>query len=494
MKFTAHVRARPLVYRVAALVLLVGLLLQIVPAPDASAATTRVVVIADGSSAHAARAVHAAGGRLERRLDALDGVVARVPDARIRHLRRLEKVRAFATDRRVRLLSTDAAAPVASRSLTEVRAAVSADAVPSGGAGVDVAVVDSGVSPVPGLEGRVVDGPDLSEDAADPAKRHLDGFGHGTHLAGVIAADAGAAMRGVAPAARIVNVKVADHDGATSLAQLLAGIDWVVRNRSRSGLDIRVLNLAFGASVETGDRHGDPLAVAVERAWRAGLTVVAAGGNEGPSSGGLDTPAYDPYVIAATAADGAVIADFASRGTAERSPDVAAPGTGIVSLRVPGSLLDQAYPAARVGLDGFRGSGTSQAAAVVAGAAALVTGERPGLAPDEVKALLRATARPLPVEPAVAQGAGVIDMAGAASVAVPAGSRQHHRPSGGAGPWSARSLGLQLAVEADPWTATRWSATRWSATRWSATRWSATRWSATRWSTAGWSGGELTPE
>ena len=118
-----------------------------------------------------------------------------------------------------------------------------------------------------------MNGPDLSEDARYPSLRNVDAFGHGTHLAGVIA--------GVAPSARLVNVKVADSDGSTSLGRLLAGIDWVVRHGDGDGLDVRVVNLAFGAETE-GSYRDDPLAFAVERAWQDGVVVVAAAGNGGP--------------------------------------------------------------------------------------------------------------------------------------------------------------------------------------------------------------------
>ena len=143
------------------------------------------------------------------------------------------------------------------------------------------------------------------------------------------------------------------------------------------------MNLAFGAEVDGGSYRNDPLAFAVERAWDEGLAVVTSAGNGGPDSDSLDSPAYDPDVIAVGAEDSggtATIADdgmapFSSRGSVTRGPDVVAPGVAIVSTRVPGSFLDEAFPAARIG-DGFRGSGTSQSAAVVSGAAALLIGER----------------------------------------------------------------------------------------------------------------------
>jgi serine protease AprX len=275
------------------------------------------------------------------------------------------------------------------------------------------------------------------------------------------------------------------------------GIDWVVRNRSRDDLDIRVLNLAFGVETD-GTYRDDPMAFAVEQAWRRGIVVVAAAGNGGGSSAALDSPAVDPYVVAVGGQDmlGTVgsdddrVADFSSRGSRERSPDVIAPAVGIISLRVPSGHLDELFPQARAGDDGFRGSGTSQAAAVASGAIAGLLAQRPDLSPDEAKAVLRDSARPLAGVDGTLQGAGVIDAAAATTTPVANASQKFQKARGG-GPWRGRGApGLQLAVEdpaASRWSASRWSASRWSASRWSASRWSASRWSASRWSASRWS-------
>ena len=114
-----------------------------------------------------------------------------------------------------------------------------------------------------------------------------------------------------------------------------------------------------------------------------GIAVVASAGNEGAGAHLLDMPAADPYVIAVGASDTRAtpdpaddrVADFSSRSFL-RGPDVVAPGTGVVSLRVPGSTLDEEFPGARVGDGFFRGSGTSQAAAVVSGLAARLLAQR----------------------------------------------------------------------------------------------------------------------
>lgn len=466
-------------------------------APAEHPGEIRVVVIESPGAGNAPeRAVERLGGRVGRSFAIVRGFSATIPVNRVDQLRTAARVESVHRDRS---FSPSAAGPAVSVSegvgLDQVRAAVGAEAAPGAGEGVDVALVDSGITQVGSLAvaGKVVDAPDFSTDAADPELAGLDAFGHGTHLAGIIAGEV--AAPGIAPAARLVDVKVAAHDGTTSLSSLLAGIDWVVRNGDRRGLNVRVLNLAFGAE-SAGSYRSDPLAAAVERAWQKGIVVVASAGNGGAEALGLDSPAYDPYVIAAGASDTLgtadvsddAVADFTSRGTAERASDVVAPGVGIVSVRVPGGFLDELFPNARIGEEGFRGSGTSQSAAVVSGAAALLLQARPELEPDAVKALLRSTARPVGGD-GLLEGRGLIDVAAAVAAPVPEVGQRFPRAS--AGRWRSRlAPGVALAVErpsATRWSATRWSATRWSATRWSATRWSATRWSATRWSATRWS-------
>jgi serine protease AprX len=457
---------------------------------SASSRTASVVVLEQAGSGSAPEAaVKRLGGHVQRHIQLVNGFVARVPWRGLRELRRSPGVRSVNRDRTFTMRSDDGAA-VVSTTLDTVRSSIGAGAQLPGSL-VDVALVDSGITPVAGLAGRVVNGPDFSEDARVDELRNLDALGHGTHLAGIVG--------GVAPNARLVNVKVADHDGETTLGRLLLGIDWVVRRGDDNGLNVRVLNLAFGSEAQ-GSYRNDPLAVAVERAWGSGVVVVAAAGNGGAASVSLDSPAHDPFVIAAGASDSRgtgdladdVIAPFSSRGSAQRGADVVAPGVGIVSARVEGGLLDETFPAARIGDAGFRGSGTSQAAAVVSGAAALLLGRRVNLAPDNVKALLRATAHPLAGTDAATQGAGSVDVAAAIRTATP-WLRQNFAPAR-AGGWNHRGLGIEFAGEGPQgsrwsgsrWSGSRWSGSRWSGSRWSGSRWSGSRWSGSRWSAAGW--------
>ena len=161
------------------------------------------------------------------------------------------------------------------------------------------------------------------------------------------------------------------------------------------------------------------------------------------------------------------IATFSSRGSATRGPDVVAPGTAIVSERVAGSFLDGAFPAARVD-GGFRGSGTSQAAAAVSGVTARLIADRPNLDPDEVKALLKAGARRLPGTDTSLQGAGVVDAAASEALAVPRRADQRF-PLARLGGWLRGAVANQFAIEnlkGSRWTGSRWTGSRWTAVEW----------------------------
>jgi serine protease AprX len=407
------------------------------------------------------------------------------------------------------------------------------------GQGVDVALIDSGVVPVEGLTypGKLLNGPDLSFESQSDEFRHLDTYGHGTHMAGIIAGrddhltgnpadiyqrywdENRGGFAGVAPGARIVSVKVAGHDGATDVSQVIAAIDWVVQNRNANGLNIRVLNLSFGTDANQSYLL-DPLAYAVEQAWNAGIVVVVAAGNDG-NSADLRNPALDPFVIAVGASDSNgtywisddFVTDYTSCGTADRHVDLVAPGRSIRSLRAPGSTADLDHPGARVGDRFFKGSGTSQAAAVVSGAAALLVSQRPDITPDQVKAMFMDHAQPLRGASTLCQGAGELKLRNVRDAATPA-ALQTHTPSTGLGSLDAARGSIRLESEGQvldgerdifgqefngeewvtasalgtSWSAGDWNGTSWSGTSWSGTSWSGTSWSGTSWSGLSWSG------
>jgi serine protease AprX len=466
--------------------LIAALLTSLLLASSALAAggSVPVVVVGKGS----ARAVKAAGGKVTHRVRLIDGVVAKVPARSVRAVRRARGVRSVVVDRAFKtrsdgddadaLLGESAPAaddaPAEATTLAEVRRSIGANRLDSSGDGVDVALIDTGITPVGDLAdpGKVVNGPDFSSDARYPQLRNLDAFGHGTHLAGIIA--------GVAPQARLVNLKVANAEGVTSLGQLLSAIDYTVRYRHANGLDIKVITLAVGAD-NTDGYERDPLAWAVERAWNAGVAVVTSGGNDGSSGHGLLIPAADPFVLAIGGADTQGtgdpadddVADWSSRGDGVRDPDVLAPGSSIVSYRVPGSFVDQSSQG-RVGDDRQRGSGTSQAAAVAAGAAALLFERHADWSPDQLKAALRDGARPMAGDHR-AVGEGELDVV-ASDALQPLDEAQGFRPARllDAGP-GGRRLGVAVRrlkeLLGRRWTGRRWTGVKWTGVKWAGVKW-----------------------
>jgi serine protease AprX len=410
-----------------------------------------------------------------------------------------------------------------STSLANVRTAIGADTMwrrGYTGKGIGVALVDTGVVPVDGLKsGNVVNGPDLSFESQTSKYRYLDTFGHGTHMAGIIAGrdSAGSTdqFRGVAPDVKLTSIKTATSDGAVDVSQVVAAVDWVVEHRNDDKANpIRVLNLSYGTDGVQGYRT-DPLTHAVENAWRAGIVVVVAGGNQGVGAK-LDNPAYDPRVISVGASDldgtpavtaDDTVPDFSSRGDSSRRVDITAPGRSIVSLRNPGSYVDSANPGARYASRYLKGSGSSQAAAVVSGAVALMLDQRPGLRPDQVKALLRGTASAVPLADAAGRGAGEVNVASASLTPAPSTTQTWARSTGTGRLEAARGTqhvadgDVELTGERDilgTWSATKWAAAssagtawvggRWNGRPWTGGCWCASTWAGKSWSPAAWSG------
>jgi serine protease AprX len=412
------------------------------------------------------------------------------------------------------------------------------------GKGVDVALIDTGVAPVQGLNssGKVVYGPDLSLESQNSTFRNVDTNGHGTFMAGVIAGHdstltapyssaPASAYRGIAPDARIISLKVATADGGTDVTQVIAAIDWVVQHAHDPGFNIRVINLSYG-TISSLPYTSDPLAYASEQAWKHGIVVVAAAGNTGANTGagtGLTDPAYDPYIIGAGAYNTMgtispgddVVAPFSARSngcTGCKNPDLVAPGMHMQGLRVLGSFIDENNPTGVLSDRYFRGSGTSEAAAITSGVVALLLQKYPDLTPDQVKSLLTSSAVGIPGATAGIDGSGAINLPALALLKDPNRSgladAQTFAAANGLGSLeSARggdhitqngvtltgnkdifgktvNLAALASAEAtgSSWSGGTWNGSSWSGSSWSGSSWSSVAWTGSSWSGSSWSG------
>jgi serine protease AprX len=515
-----HVRLAP-VSRTAVAGVIAASLLGAVPAPAGSTSSRELIVTAgQGGVSAAADAVRAAGGKVLSELALINGVIATVPAGRT-----LPSTVQVAPDRPV---SVDAANGPAGAAVSTVRATLGLTDDGNEGAGVTVAVVDTGVADVPDLAGAVTHVDVTGEGTGD-------GFGHGTFMAGLIAgsgASSGGRYRGVAPAAGILDVRVAAANGDTSLITVLRGLEVVARHR-----EVRVLNLSLSSGSDMPWQR-DPLTRALDALWARGVVVVVPAGNSGPESGTVTSPGNDPTLLTVGGIDEAAtaarlddsIAIWSGRGPAAQNvakPDLAAPGSHVVSLRAPGSFIDTMNPTSREGESYFRGSGTSMSTAVTSAAAAAVLAARPSLRPAQVKALLTGTAYDAAgLADPEASGAGGLDLAAALTAAVPqvaqtraakvtlprwvdgaegswelfarawsrgdyaATARAWSKLSPEARAWAARAWSVEVwangSISDEEWAARAWSARAWSARAWSGDEWLARAWSARAWSADDW--------
>ena len=278
------------------------------------------------------------------------------------------------------------------------------------GKGIGVAVIDSGVDGKDGMSpnGRVVYGENFVAGATDA----LDHYGHGTHVAGLIAGSgslSGGKYKGLAPDVNIINLRVLDANASGTDSAVIAAIQRAIALKST--YNIRIINLSLGRPVVISYKL-DPLCKAVESAWKAGIVVVTAAGNEGRNDsnhtsgyGTVIAPGNDPFVITVGAMKTAgtvgrtddLIASYSSKGPTMIDhvvkPDLVAPGNRVVSVKLNmNSLMESQFPANEVTSDYFTLSGTSMAAPVVSAAAAILLQKNPSLTPDQVKARLMKTA------------------------------------------------------------------------------------------------------
>lgn len=367
--------------------------------------------------------LEAQGGHVTYTLDQINAVAVRVPLSALQWLKGHPDVVYVSPDRPNKVSSDDYVYAV----LDDVaRQQYGLD-----GTGVGIAVIDSGVFNHDDLQkptggSRIVY--NESFIANDPTTNDI--YGHGTHVAGILAGNGRDSQSGyptqytgIAPNANIINLRVLDSTGAGSDSQVIAAIQRAIQLKST--YNIRVINLSLGRPVFESYQL-DPLCQAVEAAWQAGIVVVVAAGNDGrDNTGGIDgyatinAPGNDPNVITvgATKTNGTAtrlddtVASYSSKGPTlfdhVVKPDLVAPGNRIISLESPGSTIATqnsslivspittcTWLTCTTGTPGkyLRLSGTSMATPVVAAAAALMVQKDSTLTPDTIKARMMKSA------------------------------------------------------------------------------------------------------
>ena len=388
------------------------------------------VIIEFHDDRDAVNLVKANGGKAGRRLGILNARVAKMANRTLKALANDSRVKSIHLDRPTKSFAGRTAVTIGARAVQELMG--------YDGAGVGVGVIDSGITAwhddltaANGQGQRVAHFADFVNGYTQP----YDDFGHGTHVAGIVAGngrDMNGARTAIAPGAQIIALKALDGEGHGTISMIIAAIDYAVANKD--ALNIRVLNLSLGATV-TESYNTDPLTLAAKRAVDAGIVVVASAGNRG-KYGTIGSPGNAPWVITvgASSHNGTVlrqddtIASFSSRGPTmydlDVKPDLVAPGHGTVSLSDPVSLFYTTKSQYLLG--GLVGtpytpyltlSGTSMAAPAVAGTVALMLQANPTLTPNLVKAILQFTAQEYPGYDALTQGTGFLNSRGAVVLA-----------------------------------------------------------------------------
>ena len=353
------------------------------------------VIVQKRGSGNAEAVVERLGGHVLRPLSIINGFTAQLPARTVPVLAADSGVRFVSFDRP--LLPTAQSGGIDDANLlTSYPVSVSvADQWdgrhPVTGAGVTVAVLDSGVSNSIDFGNRL-----LAQVVLNGAAGSEDSYGHGTHVAGIIAGnDPQGRYIGVAPLANILSVKMSDDGGNAAESDAIQAIEWVYTNAAT--WNIKVVNISATAGVSLS-YHDDPLDAAVEKLWFAGITVVVAAGNRGGARCSVCyAPANDPFVITVGSIDDHgtkslsddTLPEWTPSGKTQdgfRKPDVLAPGSRIISLLAsPNVTLAQQHPQNVVDTSYFVMGGTSMSAPMVSGVAALMLEANPALTPDQIK-------------------------------------------------------------------------------------------------------------
>ncbi len=521
MSTTAIRTRRAVPTRLAAATAALALLAVPIPASaDGPSRTALLSLTGEVSLSAVADSVAALGGRVLSTLEVADSLLVELP--------RGTHAPSGATEVPDTPMRVNGTRMYSNTTVPTYRDTLGAPADLSTGAGVTVALLDTGVAADADGLGHVqhinvTDSPDG------------DGLGHGTFQAGLIAGRG--IFPGVAPGADLVDVQVADAEGNTSLSTVLAGLDAVAERG-----DVDVLNVSLSTDSPLPPSF-DPLSRALERLWASGVTVIAAAGNDGPERGTVTSPGDDPMLLTVgsldehdtTGRDDDDVAEFSARPArgSTSKPDLVAPGVSLVSTAAPGSSAVTDNPQALVGEGYMRGSGTSMSAAIVSGAVAAVLDTNPRLEPNGVKSLLTSTAYNLKGKDA-GEGAGGLDLDKALTAAGSALTNptldKRESSTSDLGPigadadrwadfaeaweagdyqaaqsawrqltsatraWASRAFAMAVVFgsvdsaefEARGWAARGWAARGWAARGWAARGWASEEWLARGWAARGW--------
>jgi len=412
-----------------------------------STATTRVIVtlVPGGKLPTDVKRYLRRVGTVET-LDLINAMVLDLPNGLVKQLAASPAVARIQYDRPIATHNYRTTVTVGSRSVQEYYG--------YNGAGIGVAVIDSGISSwhddftnktsklFPYGNQRVAKFVDFVNGRSLP----YDDNGHGTHVSGIIAGNGqdspNSEKQGVAPGASIISLKVLDQNGQGTISNIIAALGWIKTNAKT--YNIKVVNMSVGAAIRES-YWTDPLTLAVKAVTDQGITVVTAAGNMGKNAqgqlqyGAITAPGNAPWVltVGASSTNGTLtrsddtMAGFSSSGPTfidfDSKPDLVAPGQGTISLAAPGStfyITKTAYLlTGKLGLNlGTKPyltlSGTSMAAPVVAGTVALMLQANPTLTPNLIKAILQYTAQKYPGYSPLRQGGGFLNTLGAVRLAM----------------------------------------------------------------------------
>jgi serine protease AprX len=353
------------------------------------------------------------------------------------------------------------------------------------GQGVTIAVIDSGISHDSDFGDRLL----LQEKFNPDANLFYDVYGHGTHVAGLIAGDgtdSNGGYKGIAPLANLISLKVSDENGMAYESDTVAALQWVLDHKDQ--YNIRVVNISLN-STNQQSYHTSPLDAAAEILWFNEIVVVASAGNRG-MDGNLFTiassPANDPFIItvgSSSESDSSnrfddVVSIFSSRGTTVDGydkPDVVAPGTFIYSVLADTSSWADDYPYRVAFGEYIRLSGTSMAAPIVSGAAALLLQAEPGLNPDQVKYRLMNTGSDI-VGYLTPKAYPYLDVYDAITTAT----------TGTANTGLEASQLLWTGDDPITWGSVNWGSVNWGSVNWGSVNWGSVNWGSVNWGSVSW--------